>query len=191
MSAREPRGVISVVSDVVERWGATDAEVADRWPCDTVLTEPADALFRAVTVAAPVPIVFRWLCQLRVAPSSYDWIDNRGRTSPRELVPGLEELAVGQRFCSIFRLVGFTPDDQLTILSSGPVFGEVVITYRVRPDPRGTRLAAKLLVRYPGPPWGWLMRALLPAADLVMMHKQLTNLAGLAERTAAGAGLPR
>jgi len=180
--------VIPVVSDLVERWGATDAEVADRWPCDDVLTEPAHALYRAVTVDAPVPVVYRWLCQLRVAPYSYDWIDNGGRTSPRELTPGLEDLALGQRCCSIFRLVAFAPDDHLTIRSRGPVFGEVVMTYRVRPDPRGTRLAAKLLVRYPGPPWGWLMRALLPAGDLVMMHKQLTNLAGLAERSVTTEG---
>jgi len=181
--------VISVVSDLVERWGATDEEVADRWPCDTVVSGPADALFRAVTVAAPVPVVFRWLCQLRIAPYSYDWIDNRGRISPRDLTPGLEQLAVGQRCCTIFRIVDFATDDHLTLRSTGPVFGDVVITYRVRQDPRGTRLAAKLLIRYPSGPWGWIARAVLPAGDLVMMHKQLTNLAGLAERTAAGTAL--
>ena len=46
---------------------------------------------------------------------SYDWIDNFGRQSPRELVPGLERLAVGQRVMSIFRLVEFERDVHLTL----------------------------------------------------------------------------
>src|SRR5213594_4371663 len=73
-----------------------------------------DALYRAVDVEAPPPILFRWLCQLRVAPYSYDWIDNFGRPSPRELLPGLDAVAVGQRVMTFFELVDFERDRHLT-----------------------------------------------------------------------------
>jgi hypothetical protein len=114
-----------------------------------------------------------------VAPYSYDWIDNLGRRSPRRLTPGLDDLAVGQRFM-IFTLMSFEPDHHITLLTDHSIFGEVALTYRVEPDPRGTRLAVKLRVRYPSPPLGWLMRRVLPAGDLVMMHKQLHTFAALA-----------
>ena len=77
-------------------WGATAAERSAPFPCDRHVSGTSDALFRAVDVDAPAPRAFRWLCQLRVAPYSYDCIDNGGRPSPRTLTPGLEQLVVGQ-----------------------------------------------------------------------------------------------
>jgi len=82
---------------------------------------------RAIAVDAPGALLFRWLCELRVAPYSYDLLDNLGRRSPRELTPGLERLEVGQRFMRIFSLVPFTPDDHLTLRAPG-----VAVTYAVR-----------------------------------------------------------
>ena len=66
-----------------DRWGATDAEVATAQPCDVLAGPDARAADRAISIDAPVDVVFRWCCQLRAAPYSYDWIDNLGRRSPR------------------------------------------------------------------------------------------------------------
>jgi hypothetical protein len=55
-----------------------------------------------VTVHAS-PAVVRWLCQLRAAPYAYDWLDNWGKQSPRQLIPGLENLKLGQTVMTIFR----------------------------------------------------------------------------------------
>ena len=177
-------------------WGSTEAERAAGYPCDRWLAETDDELWRAIDVAAPPAVVFRWLCQLRVAPYSYDWIDNLGRTSPRELTPGIDELEAGQRVMTIFRLVEFEPDRHMTlVLERGKrLFGELAISYQVRAtDDGGSRLIAKLVVRRPRGP-GRLLAPLLPAGDLVMMKKQLRTLKALAERdaglTSAGASRP-
>ena len=177
----------------VYTWGSTAAERARPFPCDGLVPEPADALFRAVDVAAPARVLFRWLCQLRAAPYSYDWIDNLGRQSPRRLLPGLERLAVGQRVMTFFELVAFEPDRHLTLVGSAPGFGAIMgvlaLSYVVVPrSDSSSRLVVKMLVRYPRGPVGWAMRGLLPWGDLVMMRKQLLTLKRLAEAAAAQEG---
>ncbi|GHO45909.1 hypothetical protein [Ktedonospora formicarum] len=168
-------------------WGTTAAERTMSFPCDHYLTTYDAAYFRAVSVQAPAPIVFRWLCQLRVAPYSYDWIDNGGRRSPRVLIPGLEQLQVGQSMCSIFKLVDFELGLHLTLLLKDErakvFFGGVAISYVILPqDDASCRLVAKLLVRYPIGLIGAVMRPTLSWGDLVMMRKQLLTLKHLAER---------
>ena len=118
-------------------WGAVAAERAVPLPCDGLLPDADVVLHRAVDVAAPAAVTFRWLCQLRVAPYSYDLLDNRGRRSPRALTPGLDRLEVGQRMMTIFTLADFTAGEQLTVRLTDRVgrrlFGRVVITYAVAP----------------------------------------------------------
>src|SRR4029453_3182998 len=83
-------------------------------PCDRYMEAPEQVLHRALDVDAPAEAVFRWLCQLRVAPHSYHWIHHFGRTSPRTLTPGLEQLAVGQTCMTMFELVEFEEGRHLT-----------------------------------------------------------------------------
>ena len=166
-------------------WGTTPEERFAELPCDRLLPAADDVVDRAIDVAAPPSAVFRRLCQLRVAPYSYDLIDNLGRRSPRELVPGLEHLELGQRFARIFRLVDVEPGRSLTIRTDGGPFGDVVVTYFVIARPGGSRLAVRLRVAYPPGPLGRVWRLVLPAGDLVMMRKQLRTLAELAEADAA------
>jgi len=104
-------------------------------------------------------------------------------------VPGVDELQLGQRFATIFRLVDFEPDRHITIVNDRAtnVFGETAISYVVVPE--GThrcRLVVKLLLRYPGPSLlRPAIRSVLPLGDLVMMRRQLLNWKGLTERDAA------
>jgi hypothetical protein len=182
-------GTVAVVVtgiSVVETWGSTPEERCDAYPCDGLIDEPR-VLFRAVDVDAPSETVFRWLCQLRAGPYSYDFIDNLGRRSPRYLIDGLDHLEVGQRFMTIFRLISFEAGRSLTLDSETVLFGRVVVTYRVvSVDPHRCRLVVKLLFSAPTGPVGWLVRGLLPAGDLVMMRKQLLTLKARAERDGGG-----
>lgn len=171
-------------------WGTTDDERALAFPGDDPSDSRAERYYRGVSVHAPPTLVFRWLCQLRAAPYSYDWLDNRGRRSPRTLTPGLEALEAGQTVMTLFRLVHFTPGEEITIATpdggtGARTFGLLRVTYWARPDGAGgTRLLAKLRVRYPRGVWGRVLQALLPWGDLIMMRRQLLNLRDLAEASA-------
>lgn len=168
-------------------WGVGPDETALDFACDH-LVDPFDgAYYRGVTVEAPPATVFRWLCQLRAAPYSYDWIDNWGRRSPRKLIPGLENLAVGQTVMSIFDLIAFEKDVHLTVrIKPGTLaermFGAVAGTYRIVPrSTGGCRLIVKLRVRFPPGLIGGLGRIVLPPGDLIMMRRQLLTLKRLSE----------
>ncbi|HET6335399.1 MAG TPA: hypothetical protein VFG30_19370 [Polyangiales bacterium] len=164
---------------VIHDWGSTPEERAEAFPCDRYGSASFQSCFRAVDVSAPVDVTFRWLCQLRVAPYSYDWIDNFGRRSPRRRDPANEQLEVGQRWMTIFRLLEFEVNRQLTlVIDRTKVFGDVFVSYTVRPTASGSRIVVKLNVRLgERSPMRWI---LLPG-DLIMMRKQLLTLKELAE----------
>jgi len=166
-------------------WGSTSVERRRWFACDDQLANPDDVYHRGIAIEAPPEIVFRWLCQLRAAPYSYDLIDNLGRRSPRELTPGLDDLEVGQSVMTIFELVEFQRDRQLTLRlrRHSRLFGDIAVTYLLVPVAQGRcRLAVKLVVRYPGPLGARAFaRWFLPLGDLIMMRKQLLTLKRLAE----------
>jgi hypothetical protein len=168
-------------------WGTSVAERALQFPCDALALDGDVALFRGVSVNAPTSTAFRWLCQLRVAPYSYDWIDNRGRRSPQHLITALEQLSRGQEFMGIFTLVDFETDRHITLrIKKGSTaeraFGDIRGTYLVAPAGHGCRLTVKLLAQFAPGLLGRGTRRVLPWGDLVMMRRQLLNLKRLAER---------
>jgi len=170
---------------VVTTWGSSAAERAAEYPCDGLIERP-HVVFRAIDVNAPAPLVFRWLCQLRVAPYSYDCIDNLGRRSPRRLTPGLDHLAIGEQFMAMFRLVEFEDGRSITLDSDTALFGRVAGTYRVDPvaDDR-SRLVVKFAFAGRNGVHDRALSLFLPAGDLIMMRKQLLTLKALSERDAA------
>jgi hypothetical protein len=159
-------------------WGASTSERGRRLACDELSPHAPVRLDRAITVDAAPATVFRRLCQLKLAPYSYDAIDNFGRRSPRELVAGCEQLAVGERFMTIFELTSFAYDKQITMRSR-----RTTVTYATDEQGDVTRLSARVLFEPPGggAPAA-LVGGLLAVGDLVMMRKQLLTLKALAER---------
>ena len=169
-------------------WGASPAERAARLPCDEI-TPGSVRLDRAISISAPPALVFAWLCQLRVAPYSYDLLDNAGRRSPRIRTAELTDLAVGQPFVRIlglvhiFELAAFAVDKHITLRPRD--FGRtsrvasVGNTYSVRPEGNGTRLHVRVV--FDGP---WLFGQTLALVNLLMMRKQMLVLKSLAERDA-------
>jgi hypothetical protein len=158
-------------------WGARASERKASLPCDALCPRAAVRADRAISIAAPPPIVFPWLCQLRVAPYSYDILDNLGRRSPRSRDAQLVHLEAGQRFMTMFALQSFVAGEQITLVAKGAK--GVAVTYAVRPEGAGSRLHVRVL--FSGPRF---LARLLALGDLVMMRKQLLTLKSLAEHEA-------
>jgi hypothetical protein len=181
---------------IPRNWGARSEELAASYPCDEHLVDHDDVWFRAIDVAAPAETLYRWLCQLTIAPYSYDSLDNFGRRSPQRLIPGREHLKLGQRVMTIFELISFASPHEMTIRMVDRwglrAFGMFVITYAVRDlGEERSRLVVKCLVKDSPTVVGFLRPRLLVWGDLVMMRRQLLNLSELAERThAEGAQAP-
>jgi hypothetical protein len=169
------------------RWGISLAEMrTERWPrAQEDSPVPDETWYRAVSVNAPVDVVFRWICQLRAAPYSYDWIDNFGRQSPRCLVNGLERLRIGQKVMAIFRVHDFSADSFMTIVLWPPrsfLCSELRITYLCAPLRKDqTKLMVRVQICYPKNPFRSIICSLLPPGDLLMMRKQLLTLKSLSE----------
>ena len=162
---------------VGDRWGVTDGETLRSYPCDDFVTSPALQAWRGVTVEASAEAVWPWVAQVRVAPYAYDWIDNRGRRSPRELV-GLAEPRVGERFTTaggreMGRIVSVDPGKQLT----GTIMGAFMSYVLVPQDHDTTRLLLKVVKQTSR----WAVLG-LTVGDLIMARRQLLNFKGLAER---------
>ncbi|SJM64530.1 hypothetical protein [Gulosibacter sp. 10] len=177
---------VRALRDLPWNWGSTDG--IEREDDGTQRRLAA----RAVESTAAPEALFLWLCQLRRAPYSYDWLDNLGRRSPRIPDPSLTVLRTGQRVMTIFTLIGFEPNRSLTIrMRPGwptRTFGSITVRYAIVPaDSDRTVLRGDLRMPPIGSGLGRPRRYLLAWGDLLMMRKQLRTLRMLAEQTPAPA----
>ena len=160
-----------------QKWGVSESETTLRYTCDEFVPSPTLEAWRGVTVRATPPIVWSWLTQVRVAPYSYDWIDNRGRRSPPWLL-GLAEPRVGEAFTTsgrreLGRILSVDRERQLT----APIRG-AHMSYLLVPAGQGsTRLLLKVVMTT-----SRLIAPALAIGDLIMARRQLLNLKQLAER---------
>lgn len=187
----EPSGGLASRAELPWRWG----DFGDSRMPARLVGHDGPVVSRAVTVQAEAHVVFRWLCQLRIAPYSFDLLDNLGRRSPRSLTPGLEQLERGQRFASIFTLVDWVPDELLALEITEPagirLFGRLPLVYQTVPVTGTTRvsgprttLRGDIALPRPGSVPARAHATALAWGDLVMMRRQLLTLARLSERTA-------
>lgn len=163
-----------------DRWGVSDAEVARRYPCDDVVTDPVLEAWRGVTVATTADRLWPWVAQVRLAPYSYDWVDNLGRRSPQEL-RGLPEPVVGEPFTTaaarpVGRILSVVPGEQLTGRIAGAVMSYVLVA-----DGDRTRLLMKIVMAR-----GRLVAPVVSLGDLVMARRQLLTFRRLAEGAGSG-----
>jgi hypothetical protein len=159
-----------------DRWNVTENEVGRHYPCDDFVRAPTLQAWRGVTVHATPETLWPWVAQIRIAPYSYDWIDNLGHRSPQQLV-GLPEPVVGEPFTTAAtrhagRILAVEPPNHLT----GEIMG-ACMSYVLAPEAQTTRLLMKIVTAMGrwATPW-------LSVCDLIMARRQLLNLKCLAER---------
>lgn len=163
-----------------DRWNVSDQEVGRHYPCDDFIPSPAVEAWRGVTVRTSAEDLWPWVAQIRLAPYSYDWIDNFGHQSPRELLD-LPQPAFGEPFTTaatrrLGRILSAEPPKHLT----GRIAG-VVISYVLVPEDGATRLLMKLVVTVPS--WMVPLLSFGVLGDLIMARRQLLNLKRLAEQS--------
>ena len=159
-----------------DRWGVRDEEVVREYPCDRFVVAPALRAWRGVTIEAPAERVWPWVAQIRVAPYSYDWIDNGFRRSPRRLVD-LAEPQVGEPFTTCAgRKLGSIVAVEQGVQLTGRIMGGCASYLLVPESPERTRLLLKVVMQV-----NPLVAAGLTLGDLVMARRQLLNLKRLAE----------
>jgi len=64
-------------------------------------------LIRCVEIDAHASDIFVWLKQLRIAPYSYDFLDNNGRKSPDFIIENLPPLKVNTHYLLAFHIFEF------------------------------------------------------------------------------------
>jgi hypothetical protein len=140
-------------------------------------------VWRGVTVRAEPEALWPWLTQVRVAPYSYDWIDNLGRRSPRRLLH-LPEPRVGDAYTTaggreMGRIVSVERGRHLT----GKILGAYMSYLLVPGEHETTRLLLKVIADI-----NPLLAPALSVGDLVMARRQLLNLKTLAEEAPSPGG---
>lgn len=172
-------------------WGATEDEVAAPMPGDDVIPEAASTT-RGITIAAAPDLVWPWLVQLGYGKAgwySYDWIDNDGKQSARELVPQFQHLAVGDT-------IAMLPDFGPVVREMQPPHALVVgdaesgtWCLALRQTPEGTRLVSRWRQAWKASnPLVWFWIAISDPGAFIMERKMLLGIKERVERSGSPQG---
>ena len=94
---------IALLTPWMDRWGATDEEIAAVFPGDELVPEPASFINRAVTINAAPEDIYPWLLQLDANKAgwySYTWMEallNCKMVNADRIHPEWQNLEVGDK----------------------------------------------------------------------------------------------
>lgn len=150
-------------------------------------------LLRHIEIKASASDIFTWLKQLRVAPYSYDFIDNRFRKSPDYIIENLPPLKVNTHFLLAFHIYAFEEDSFIAGRFCQPVnpplnlyMNDLFIEYRIAEQDSKTILWGKIKGFYNSGLSSKGFFAIFSVANKIMMTKQLRKIKRLSERLSAG-----
>lgn len=150
-------------------------------------------LFRHIEILAGASDIYVWLKQLRIAPYSYDFLDNRGIKSPGFIVENLPPLKISSHFLLAFHIYGFEENKYISGRFCVPInppvdryLKEMFIEYRIQGFGTNSILWCKVK--------GWFNNDIgsmgffnvFSGVNKIMTRRQLWNIKILSEMRAAG-----
>jgi hypothetical protein len=150
-------------------------------------------LLRRIEIRAGAPDIYVWLKQLRIAPYSFDFLDNCGMKSPGYIIENLPPLKVSAHFLLAFHIAGFEEDKfiagRFCVPINPPVnryMKDMFIEYRIQQSGLKTWLWCKVR--------GWFNRdmpskgffTVFSVINKIMTEKQLHKIKKLSEKLVSG-----
>ncbi len=171
------------------RWGATDEDLALRFPSDSLVTDPDFNATRGITINSTPEIIWKWIIQIgskRAGWYSIDWMDNAGIKSSDELLPEFQNIETGQ-------FIPFTPDQKNGMWVKDFKENEYILWvdkegratwlwYLYAVDTQQTRLLTRLRTKYVWKGFWIIYYLLYDFGDIVMMSKCMKGIKKRAEQ---------
>jgi hypothetical protein len=150
-------------------------------------------LLRCIEVRANASDIFVWLKQLRIAPYSYDFIDNRWRKSPDYIIENLPPLKVNTHYLLAFHIFEFEEDSFIACRFCEPVNQPVslymkglFIEYRIVVQGTRTELWCKIKGYLNSDIFSKGFFFIFSVINKIMMARQLKNIKKLSELLTSG-----
>jgi hypothetical protein len=150
-------------------------------------------LLRCIEVRANPSDIFVWLKQLRIAPYSYDFIDNRWRKSPDYIIENLPPLKVNTHYLLAFHIFEFEENSFIACRFCEPINPPVnlymkglFIEYRIVVQGTRTILWCKTKGYFNADIFSKGFFFIFSVANRIMMTRQLKNIKKLSERLTFG-----
>ena len=150
-------------------------------------------LIRCIEIQANASDIFVWLKQLRIAPYSYDFIDNRGRKSPDFIIENLPPLKVNTHYLLAFHLFEFEENSFIACRFCEPInppvnlyMKNLFFEYRIVEKGSKTQLWCKIKGCFKTDASSKGFFFIFSVANKIMMARQLKNIKKLSELSSSG-----
>jgi len=150
-------------------------------------------LLRCIEIHAHASDIFVWLKQLRIAPYSYDFIDNTGRKSPDFIIENLPPLKVNTHYLLAFHIFEFVENSFIACRFCEPInpplnlyMTGLFIEYRIAEQGSRTKLWCKIKGYYNTDIFSKGFFFVFSVVNKIMITRQLKNIKKLSERLNIG-----
>jgi len=150
-------------------------------------------LLRCIEISAKASDIFVWLKQLRIAPYSYDFIDNRCRKSPDYIIENLPPLKANTHFLLAFHILEFEANSFVVCRFCEPInppvnlyMKDLFFEYRIAEHGTKTNLWCKIKGHFNNDISSKGFFFIFSVVNKIMMTRQLKNIKKLSELSAAG-----